>query len=73
MTQKYIRENYDAIVDIAKVITQGRKPDYEDLAHEVILSVLTANRDKMNLLVSKKQMRYWIIRLCINNYRSKTS
>ena len=73
MTQKYIRENYEAIVDIAKVITQGRKPDYEDLAHEVILSVLTANREKMNLLVSKKQMRYWIIRLCINNYRSKTS
>lgn len=73
MTQKYIRENYDSIIEIAKVITQGRKPDYEDLAHEVILSVLTANRDKMNKLVEKKQMRYWIIRLCINNYRSNTS
>jgi RNA polymerase sigma factor (sigma-70 family) len=73
VVQKYIRENYESIVEIAKVITQGRKPDYEDLAHEVILSVLTGNRDKMNLLVEKNQMRYWIIRLCINNYRSNTS
>ena len=38
MVQKYIRENYDAIIEIAKVITQARYPDFEDLAHEVILA-----------------------------------
>ena len=73
MVQKYIRENYDAIVEIAKVITQARYPDFEDLAHEVILAVLTANREKMNAIVAKNQMRFWIIRLCVNNYRSSTS
>jgi len=73
VVQKYIRESYGAIVDIAKVITQGRHPDYEDLAHEVILAVLTSNREKMQKIVEKNQMRFWIIRLCINNYRSTTS
>ena len=73
MVQKYIRENYGSILEIAKVITQGRKPDYEDLAHEVMLMVLEANRDKMRIIVEKNQMRFWIIRLCINNYRSSTS
>lgn len=73
MVQKYIRENYDAIIEIAKVITQARYPDFEDLAHEVIIAVLTANREKMNAIVAKNQMRFWIIRLCVNNYRSTTS
>ena len=73
VVQKYIRENYAAIIDIAKVITKGHHPDYEDLAHEVILMVLTANREKMAKIVEKNQMRFWIIRLCINNYRSTTS
>ncbi len=73
VVQKYIRENYGAIIEIAKVITQGRHPDYEDLAHEVIVMVLEANRDKMRVIVEKNQMRFWIIRLCINNYRSSTS
>lgn len=66
-------ENYNSIVEIATVITSGRKPDFEDLAHEVILMVLEADRAKMDKLVEKKQMRFWIIRLCINNYRSTTS
>ncbi len=73
MVQKYVSDNYAAIVEIAKVITQARYPDFEELAHEVILMVLTANRDKMRKLVERKQMRFWIIRLCINNYRSTTS
>lgn len=73
VVQKYIRENYDSIIEISRVITSGRKPDYEDLAHEVILMVLEADREKMQAIVKKKQMRYWIIRLCINNYRSTTS
>ena len=73
VVQKYISENYDSIIEIAKVITKGHAPAYEDLAHEVILMVLEADNEKMKKLVDKKQMRFWIIRLCINNYRSTSS
>ena len=73
VVNKYMNENYTRIVDIAKVITKGHAPDFEDLAHEVILMVLEADDEKMEALIKKKQMRYWIIRLCINNYRSTTS
>lgn len=73
VVQKYIRENYGSILEIAKVITKGKAPDFEDLAHEVILMVLESDREKMAKIVSKNQMRFWVIRLCINNYRSVTS
>ena len=73
MVQEYVRENYSLILEIAKTITHGRKPDYEDLAHEVILAVLESDREKMNDIIRKDAMRYWIVRLCLNNYRSKTS
>ncbi len=69
MVRKYIGENYDSIIEIAKVITKGHAPDFEDLAHEVILMVLEADEEKMARIIEKKQMRFWIIRLCINNYR----
>lgn len=73
MVNKYIGENYDSIIEIAKVITKGHAPDFEDLAHEVILMVLEADAEKMARIIEKKQMRFWIIRLCINNYRSTSS
>ena len=73
MIQKYLSDNYSEIIGIAKVITKGRKPDYEDLAHEVIVMVLESEREKMNRLVELGEIKYWIIRLCLNNYRSSTS
>lgn len=73
MIQRYIRENYDSILEIAKVITKGRKPDYEDLAHEIMLLLLTSNREKMNILVEKKKIKFYIIRAIINQYRSTSS
>ena len=54
MIQRYIRDNYESILEIAKVITKGRKPDYEDLAHEIMVILLTGNREKMNSLVKSK-------------------
>ena len=73
MIQRYIRENYDSILEISKVITKGRKPDYEDLAHEIMLLLLTGNREKMNSLVEKKKIKFYIIRATINQYRSTSS
>jgi len=73
MIQRYIRENYDSILEIAKVITKGRKPDYEDLAHEIMILLLTGNREKMNLLVKNQKIKFYIIRATINQYRSTSS
>ena len=73
MIQRYIRDNYDSILEIAKVITKGRKPDYEDLAHEIMILLLTGNREKMNSLVEKKKIKFYIIRATINQYRSTSS
>ena len=73
MIQRYIRENYDSILEIAKVITKGRKPDYEDLAHEIMILLLTGNREKMNSLVKNKKIKFYIVRATINQYRSSSS
>ena len=73
MIQRYIRENYDSILEIAKVITKGRKPDYEDLTHEIMILLLTGNREKMNSLVKNKKIKFYIVRATINQYRSSSS
>ncbi len=73
MIQRYIRENYDSILEIAKVITKGKKPDYEDLAHEIMIILLTSNREKMDSLVETKKIKFYIIRTTINQYRSSSS
>tara|TARA_R100001163_G_C5060534_1_gene197349 strand:+ start:1191 stop:1715 length:525 start_codon:yes stop_codon:yes gene_type:complete len=69
----WIQTNYATICDIAKVITKGREPDCDDLAHEVILAMLEADREKMNSIAESGGLRYWTVRLCLNNYRSSTS
>lgn len=73
MIREYIRDNYDSIIEIAKVITKGRKPDYEDLAHEVIEILLTGNLEKLNGIVKDKKIKFYIVRATINQYRSSSS
>ena len=73
MLNRWLRENYDTVRDIARVITKGKMPDSEDLAHEVILAMLEADPAKMNAVIASNGMRYWTVRLCLNNYRSSTS
>ena len=73
MIQKYINENYESIKEIAKVITKGKKPDYEDLCHEVILRLLTGNKTKINSLIENDAIKWYIIRTTINQYRSSSS
>lgn len=69
----WIEDNYEVIRDIARVIVKGRQPDSDDLAHEVVLAMLEADRDKMDAIAESGGMRYWTVRLCLNNYRSSTS
>ena len=71
MIHKYVKENYGSILEISKVITRGNKEDYEDLAHEIMVLLLTSNREKMNLLVKRGEIKWYILRVTINEYRGK--
>ena len=73
MLTDWLRENYATVREIAQVITKGKMPDAEDLAHEVMLAMLEADRAKMNNIIAEGGIRYWVVRLCLNNYRSSTS
>lgn len=73
MLKAWLQDNYGVVLDIAKTITRGKYPDYEELAHEVVVAILEADRARMNGIVKDGGMRHWVVRLCINNYRSKTS
>jgi len=70
---KYVTLNYDAIVKMAVAITRGERHDAADLAHEVMLILYESDRDRMVGLIERGQMRYWIARIMMNQYNSKTS
>ena len=69
----YLETNYDKLLEISIRITSNRKPDYYDLLHETIEALYKTKQDKIiNIIVSKK-MTFYIIRILINQYHSKTS
>tara|TARA_Y100000401_G_scaffold108834_1_gene104458 strand:+ start:349 stop:894 length:546 start_codon:yes stop_codon:yes gene_type:complete len=47
--------------------------DLDDLTQEVFLYLLELPADKLEQLVADNQIKYYFIRLCKNNYFSKTS
>tara|TARA_S200002703_G_scaffold36891_2_gene32052 strand:+ start:2942 stop:3475 length:534 start_codon:yes stop_codon:yes gene_type:complete len=47
--------------------------DLDDLTQEVFLYLLELPSEKLNQLIEDKQIKYYFIRLCKNNYYSKTS
>lgn len=70
---RYLIDNYEVICEMALTITRGRKYDAEELAHEVIVVLYDADREKMEGLIQRRQMRYWIARIMLNQYNSSTS
>ena len=71
--RSYISENYDAIKKIACVIAKKSITDCEELCHLVILSILESDQEKIEEIIQKKQLRYWIVRMMMNQYNSNTS
>tara|TARA_R110001592_G_scaffold165959_1_gene400605 strand:- start:3229 stop:3750 length:522 start_codon:yes stop_codon:yes gene_type:complete len=69
----YLQDNYKTIREMAYTITRGNKIDSEELAHEVIISLYSGDREKLAGLIERKQMRYWILRIMLNQYNSSTS
>ena len=47
--------------------------DLDDLTQEVFLYLLELPSEKLKQLIEDKQIKYYFIRLCKNNYYSKTS
>ena len=73
MLGQYITQHYDALEQMAKNITKGRHPDWEDLLHIALEAIWTADREKMDALVTKRQLRYWVARIMLNQYNSTAS
>lgn len=65
--------SYSGIVeDIAHNIKVT--PDYyDDFVQDMYLTLLEYDNDKLNEIREKNQLKYFIARICLNNWNSKTS
>jgi len=69
----YLDKSYQNLLDISKRITSNRHPDYEDLLHETILALYNADQEKIKIIIEKKQLTFYIVRIMLNQYQSNTS
>ena len=69
----YLEKSYQNLLDISKRITSNRHPDYEDLLHESILALYNADQEKIKIIIEKKQLTFYIVRIMLNQYQSNTS
>ena len=67
---EYLEENYYKVRAIAHNIAPG---DHLDLCHEVILQLYDIDEEKLAPLIESGGIRFWIVRMMLNNYRSTTS
>ncbi len=66
----YVSTHYTEIIKAAKQVAPSHA---EDLAHEVILQVYDQDARKVQDLVDTGDLKFWIIKMMLRNYRSKTS
>ena len=67
---RYLERNYSDLLQAAERIA-GR--DGPDLLHEVILQLYQTKQETLDGLLERGQMKYWALRVMVNNYNSKTS
>ena len=68
--RRYLSRNYDDLLQAAYRIAGKDGPD---LLHEVILQLYQTKQDTIDGLLERDQMKYWVLRVMVNNYNSKTS
>ena len=66
----YLDRNYDDLLQAAHRIAGTDGPD---LLHEVILQLYQTQDETIDGLLERNQLKYWILRVMVNNYNSKTS
>ena len=71
MLNKYLIENYDKLKDMAFNIA-GRKGK-DDLLSFVIEELYKCDQDRINEIIEKNQLTFYVARVMLNQYHSKTS
>ena len=71
MLNKYLIENYNKLKDMAYNIAGKRGKD--DLLSFVIEELYKCDQDRIDEIIEKKQMTFYIARVMLNQYHSKTS
>ena len=71
MLDKYLIENYHKLKDIAYNITSGK--DKDDLFSFVIEELYKCDQKRIEQIIEKKQMTFYVVRIMMNQYHSKTS
>ena len=71
MLNKYLSNNYDKLHDMAFNIA-GRK-NKDDLLSFVIEELYKCDQDRITEIIEKNQMTFYIVRVMLNQYHSKTS
>ena len=70
MLNKYLIKNYDKLKDVAYNITNGKG---DDLLSFVIEELYKCDQDRIKEIIQKKQMTFYVVRVMLNQYQSKTS
>ena len=71
MLNKYLIENYDKLKDMAFNI--AGKNNKDDLLSFVIEELYKCDQDRIQEIIKKKQLTFYIARVMVNQYHSKTS
>ena len=71
MLDKYLIENYHKLKDIAYNITSGKGNN--DLFSFVIEELYKCDQKRISEIITKNQMTFYVVRVMINQYHSKTS
>ena len=71
MLNKYLTDNYDKLKDMAYNIAGVKGKD--DLLSFVIEELYKCDQERINEIIEKKQLTFYIARVMLNQYHSKTS
>tara|TARA_Y100001963_G_scaffold159772_1_gene265147 strand:+ start:2202 stop:2708 length:507 start_codon:yes stop_codon:yes gene_type:complete len=71
MLNKYLEENYHKLKDAAYNLTGGK--GNEDLLSFVIEELYKCDQERIDEIIRKKQMTFYVVRIMINQFHSKTS
>ena len=70
MLNEYLVENYDKLKDMTFNVSSGNGSD--DLLSFVIEELYKCDQNKINEIIKKKQMTFYVARVIVNQFYSKT-
>lgn len=69
---QYITENYEQLHQIVRNITKNHELT-DELYHYCLMVLLEYDKDKMNLIVQRKHVKFFFVGVVINQWNSTTS